>query len=91
MTPFQDCSKVYKEKGISLAQSQICAGGELQDSCRGDSGGPLMYLNVDPPNFQWYALGVTSFGYRECGTAGIPSIYTKITPYLSWIHSVMKR
>ncbi|GFT56045.1 clotting factor B [Nephila pilipes] len=48
----------------------ICAGfmdERGRDSCGGDSGGPLMYLN----GYRWHAVGVVSFGY-DCGRLGYP-------------------
>ena len=47
-----------------------------QDSCNGDSGGPIVYRRyTDDP---WYQAGIASFGYgHECGT-DTPGIYTRI-------------
>ncbi|XP_045488190.1 phenoloxidase-activating enzyme isoform X2 [Pieris rapae] len=64
----------------------ICAGGEAgKDSCNGDSGGPLMY-EVSSSNYA--VIGVLSFGYRECGIAGWPSVYTNVFQYMKWIRDV---
>ena len=54
-----------------------------QDSCNGDSGGPMVYRRyVDDP---WYQAGIASFGYgHECGTDA-PGIYTRIGGYMDWI------
>ncbi|CAH4032287.1 phenoloxidase-activating enzyme-like [Pieris brassicae] len=63
----------------------ICAGGEAgKDTCNGDSGGPLMY-EVSP---SFVIIGVLSFGYRECGIAGWPSVYTNVFQYIKWIRDV---
>lgn len=67
----------------SLGPKQLCAGGiEGQDSCNGDSGGPLMAHNRFGTHF---LVGVISFGPDRCGSAGKPSVNTRVTEYLNWI------
>lgn len=64
----------------------MCAGGEKgKDSCRGDSGGPLMWENPDR-NKIYEFVGVVSFGTFPCGSENVPGVYTKVYEYLSWIH-----
>ncbi|CAG9822462.1 unnamed protein product [Phaedon cochleariae] len=83
------CSRTFRTAGISLRESQICAGGqEGRDSCTGDSGGPLMQTSRNDTS-QWYLEGVVSFGAR-CGSAGWPGIYTKVESYLEWIHGAVR-
>ncbi|XP_039620526.1 duodenase-1-like [Polypterus senegalus] len=50
--------------------------------CIGDSGGPLVCNGV--------AHGITSFGIEPCGFYGFPSVYTRISEYLSWVKTVMQ-
>lgn len=70
-----------------LIDNQICAGGNRgEDSCSGDSGGPLMYELEDNT---YIAIGVVSYGYRECGTVNVPAVYTYVYEYLDWIKSNM--
>ena len=48
-----------------------------QDSCTGDSGGPLIFreLTDDP----WYQIGIVSFSAgNKCGTKYLPGVYTKV-------------
>lgn len=79
------CVDKYAAARRSLDNSQICAGGKSrEDSCDGDSGGPLMKLI----NNQWYAEGIVSFGNR-CGVEGWPAIYVRVNSYLDWIASNM--
>ncbi|XP_050512830.1 CLIP domain-containing serine protease HP8-like [Diabrotica virgifera virgifera] len=82
-----ECMTAYRPIGLILSDSQICAGGNYgKDSCKGDSGGPLMKRSIPNP-FQWYQEGIVSFGNSDCGTAGLPGVYTKVSRFLSWIHS----
>lgn len=82
-----NCNAVYSRQGINLSDKQMCAGGEIGvDSCRGDSGGPLIGLDrtsrVKPYNF---IVGVVSFGPTPCGLAGWPGVYTRVSEYIDWI------
>ncbi|KMQ96719.1 serine protease easter [Lasius niger] len=67
-------------------QQQMCVGGVIgQDSCGGDSGGPLMKVQSlnGPPRY--YLIGVVSFGAKACGASKIPAIYSKVAAYTIWI------
>lgn len=53
-----------------------------QDTCLGDSGGPLFTngeIRNDRPQ-----VGITSYGF-ECGDAAKPGIYTRVSKFLPWI------
>ncbi|KAM6912567.1 complement factor D [Xenentodon cancila] len=52
-----------------------------EDSCDGDSGGPLLYNGI--------AVGITSNGGKKCGQIKKPGIYTIISHYTEWIDSIM--
>lgn len=82
---FSNCASTYRSAGVTLGDTQICAGGENgKDSCTGDSGGPLM--NYSPTNTnQFYVEGIVSFG-PDCGRRGFPAVYTKVSRYLDWIN-----
>ncbi|XP_055609287.1 CLIP domain-containing serine protease B4-like [Uranotaenia lowii] len=70
----------------SIDETQICAGGEAgKDSCRGDSGGPLMDVSLDKGRAVLYLAGIVSFGSKNCGSAGVPGVYTKVNMYGDWI------
>ena len=89
LPPFDqnECKNIYKGFDLTLADSQLCAGGVKGfDTCRGDSGSPLMYFS----NNFWYIYGVTSSGTSACATKGVPSIYTDVVSFLPWIQSTMK-
>ncbi|XP_069688617.1 uncharacterized protein [Periplaneta americana] len=81
--PSVTCAKAYAERtGTMLGPGQICAGGARgQDSCEGDSGGPLMRGELQ----RYYLLGLVSFGAKRCGSENLPGVYTEIPTYLDWI------
>ncbi|KAM4541849.1 complement factor D [Odontesthes bonariensis] len=54
---------------------------EVEDSCDGDSGGPLLYNGI--------VVGITSNGGKKCGQVKKPGIYTVISHYTAWIDSTM--
>lgn len=65
----------------------MCAGGDKgKDSCRGDSGGPLMTsLSDTKRDVHVYVIGIVSFGPSPCGMPGWPGIYTNVAKYSQWI------
>ncbi|XP_050744335.1 phenoloxidase-activating factor 1 isoform X3 [Drosophila biarmipes] len=71
---------------------QICAGGQSKrDTCKGDSGGPLM-ATQDIGNYMdhVFVAGITSFAYDSCGKLGIPGLYTRTGAYFNWIQEHLK-
>nr|XP_061798916.1 complement factor D-like [Nerophis lumbriciformis] len=54
---------------------------KIEDSCDGDSGGPLLYNGV--------VVGITSNGGKKCGQIKKPGIYTVISHYTQWIDAIM--
>lgn len=90
---FKNCTLKYGNLKVRLKDGQFCAGGEAnKDSCRGDSGGPLM---VPLTKNQWYGVGIVSYGI-SCGMEGWPGVYTNVTFYYDWIvdrieHFVLKK
>ncbi|XP_013168733.1 PREDICTED: serine protease easter-like [Papilio xuthus] len=82
----EQCQTSYNHprRRVALWQGQICAGGETgKDSCKGDSGGPLMYEN----GRLFEVVGIVSFGPTPCGLENIPGVYTKVYEYIPWIRS----
>ncbi len=53
----------------------ICADGMNKNTCRGDSGGPLL-ANIDG---KFTLVGVTSWGRRECGGPNSFGVYADIS------------
>ncbi|VEN51792.1 unnamed protein product [Callosobruchus maculatus] len=81
-----ECVNTYRQANVALRPSQMCAGGERgRDSCRGDSGGPLMSYEQNGGDQNWYAVGVVSFGPSPCGMENWPGVYTRVGSYMQWI------
>jgi len=88
-----DCIGQYEEtvkvnlSGNIKPSQHLCAGGEPgKDSCKGDSGGPLMAREDDIS--PWQLVGVVSGGTSRCGI-GAPGIFTRVTHYDQWIRDNM--
>ncbi|CAG9774041.1 unnamed protein product [Ceutorhynchus assimilis] len=89
--PLSTCQKIY-DRFAPIKSSQICAGGyKGQDSCAGDSGGPLIYTGMVDGSPRYIQYGIVSFGPRECGTEGQPGIYTRVGSHLMWILDNLKQ
>ncbi|KAM5194729.1 granzyme A-like [Mantella aurantiaca] len=77
------CNKAYSKakKKVTITSSMICAGPlkkRKDDTCRGDSGGPLICNKM--------FTGIVSFGPNKCGDPKYPGVYTRLTnKYLTWI------
>ncbi|XP_055542961.1 serine protease easter-like [Wyeomyia smithii] len=79
----QHCRRQYLTANID--DRQICAGEESgKDSCKGDSGGPLMDMVVSESSVVYYLSGIVSFGKR-CGMKNVPGVYTKVNRFGEWI------
>ncbi|XP_052836754.1 serine protease 7-like [Drosophila gunungcola] len=75
------CRQRFSQIKIAVESTQLCAGGQFrQDSCDGDSGGPLMRFRGD----SWVLEGIVSFGYK-CGLKDWPGVYTNVAAYDIWI------
>ncbi|XP_067616863.1 serine protease easter isoform X4 [Eurosta solidaginis] len=90
--PMTTCRNKYATQNILLESSQICAGGKVGvDSCRGDSGGPLISLDNTRRALSYYFLaGVVSFGPTPCGLEGWPGVYTRVSDYMDWIQETIQ-
>lgn len=64
----------------AITENMICAQSNRKDSCRGDSGGPLICGGM--------AEGVVAWGSRVCGNRRKPGVYTRLGPYIDWIRNV---
>ncbi|XP_053307548.1 proproteinase E-like [Spea bombifrons] len=75
--------------GGTVKESMVCAGGDAQSGCNGDSGGPLNCQGVDG---RWYVHGVTSFvSSRGCNTFKKPTVFTRVSAFNTWIQETMSQ
>jgi secreted trypsin-like serine protease len=91
----EDCSRRYRTV-TNITEGQLCAGGQIgEDSCAGDSGGPLAIptsvSGVDDSGEKRFSLlGIVSFGARQCGSNTLPGVYTDVMTYRQWLEDSMK-
>ncbi|XP_037238651.1 elastase-1-like [Falco rusticolus] len=71
--------------GSQVKVTMICAGGDgVKSGCSGDSGGPLSCFKDN----HWQVHGVVSFGLVPyCNTYKKPTVFTRVSAYVDWIHS----
>lgn len=80
-----ECTKIYQDQ-VPVWHKQICAGGmNRQDSCGGDSGGPMQNVETYNDDLRYVQFGVVSFGPKLCGLENSPGVYTSVRQYLDWI------
>jgi trypsin len=79
VVPFDQCNAYF---GDLNNETIICAGTDdgSRDSCRGDSGGPLLKSTLTT-NVQ---VGIVSYG-DGCAKPGLAAVYTRISAYTEWI------
>ncbi|XP_063146781.1 complement factor D [Candoia aspera] len=65
----------------SVTENMMCAESRKKDSCKGDSGGPIVCNGT--------VEGIVTTGSTVCGNWMKPGIYTRTAPYVSWITSTM--
>jgi secreted trypsin-like serine protease len=78
VVPLETCRSMYLSK--ELWTKQLCAGdADVNDSCIGDSGGPLMKAATVNGTQYFFVAGVLSFGPKPCGLQGKPGVFTKVS------------
>ncbi|GAB3674114.1 serine protease [Actinocorallia lasiicapitis] len=86
LVPAEDCRKAY---GGSLDDGMTCAGSPKADTCRFDSGGPLVVTVKKKVRIQgrledrWVprVVGLTSWA-KGCAQPGYPGVYAKVSTFL---------
>lgn len=81
--------------GDAMTDNMICAGVSTgqRDSCKGDSGGPLMMRRSDGG---WIQVGIVSWGkaplgaQAACGHASLYGVYTRVSNYFNWIGTTIQ-
>ncbi|XP_072380108.1 clotting factor G beta subunit-like [Diabrotica undecimpunctata] len=88
----ESCNNTYFPliKGILpegiVTNKIVCAGGKT-GGCQVDSGSPLQInrKTSDEKPCMYDAVGVSSFGPRNCDKKGLPTAFTRISNYIKWI------
>ncbi|XP_067131370.1 transmembrane protease serine 9-like [Centruroides vittatus] len=79
------CQQMFLAAGHvkAIRDTFVCAGYDSggQDSCEGDSGGPLMVRREDE---RWVLVGTVSHGIR-CADPNLPGVYMRTAAYRAWI------
>lgn len=78
------CQLAYAPIGGIITSNMLCAGYSEggKDTCRGDSGGPLI---APDGNGAWKQIGIVSWGYYPCAEPGYYGVYTRVANYYDWI------
>ncbi|KAK9889211.1 hypothetical protein WA026_004490 [Henosepilachna vigintioctopunctata] len=86
----EECQRAYSKQNSVIDDRVLCAGYVRggKDSCKGDSGGPLMLVESEQNNVRVTQIGVVSYGFR-CAEAGYPGVYTRVTNFIDWIERNM--
>ncbi|XP_073693348.1 haptoglobin [Garra rufa] len=86
--PVRSCKAQILASTPNVGDKQFCTGpsGYEENVCFGDAGGAIAFLNTHTNTV--YAAGILSFD-KACSVKK-HAVYTKISAYLPWIHSVMR-
>ena len=74
----------FSQCGVEFDPTLICASKPGKDSCKGDSGGPLICFEGTKP----VIAGVVSTG-NDCDAKNNFGIYTRVTSFIDWIKDNM--
>lgn len=78
---FRDKARGSTVPEITIPDSVMCAGGSPANTCKGDSGGPLI-LPDSSGNWRGdIVVGVVSFGVLGCGESFPPGAFTRLSFY----------
>lgn len=80
VVPVLSHSKCQQHLHLFMDRSKICALGQGEDACIGDSGGPMMCGGVQ--------IGIISSGHG-CGAKNHPGVYTRVDYYFKYITRIV--
>jgi secreted trypsin-like serine protease len=82
VNPRAACDEAYPRQ---ITSNMFCAGTQNADSCKGDSGGPVVTLGSNQR-----LVGVVSWGMPGCKGPRDPGVYTRVASFLDWIRETTK-
>ncbi|CAH0728250.1 unnamed protein product, partial [Brenthis ino] len=82
------CAEFFERYSDHIFKN-FCAGELGKDSCKGDSGGPLMLFEKYKDSYRMIQYGIVSYGPLLCGSDS-PGVYTDVAKYMKWILDSMK-
>ena len=85
MTARADLKYTTFNKAIQIGAGRTNANGTFTAACYGDSGGPLMAATKTNK----YLLGVVSYGSSDGCSVKLPTVYTRVSAFASWIRAEM--
>ncbi len=80
-----DCARVPDYGPGKIHANVFCAGALAQKTCRGDSGGPVVFTNGKP-----VVVGIVSWGLKACTEDKQPGVYTRVAAYSAWIDKTIR-
>jgi len=78
-----ECQNTPK-KDMMFTRNMFCAGSATADSCRRDSGGPLVMPIMSAGNEPYYLTGIVSWG-ASCRQKQFKGYYVKVENYVAWV------
>ncbi|CAG9860338.1 unnamed protein product [Phyllotreta striolata] len=89
MVDLETCKRHYSYQ-VKITEKQLCAGGNKENVCSGDSGGPIQYESTIDGTTKYIQQGVISFGTNQCGFGNKPSVHSNVAYYMNWILDTLK-
>lgn len=84
LTECRNTPSTQTNKRMIFTNNMFCAGAEGKDSCRKDSGGPLVFPMLAEGRGPYYLTGIVSWG-PPCNMRQYKGYYTKVENYIDWI------
>ncbi|XP_014097262.2 venom protease [Bactrocera oleae] len=92
LTEFVNCGPIVSTaysliRGLK-DRTQFCAHGAIKDTCKGDSGGPLLITfpsQEEKYKCLYMVAGIISKGQIDCGKQDSPSLNTNVTAFVRFI------
>jgi secreted trypsin-like serine protease len=86
LVPTGECAARLGPDAPAIDGTQLCFAAGQEETCIGDSGGPLL---VDRGSGDWL-VGLASFG-TGCATDRPVTVYTRVSAYADWIAETMRQ